>query len=143
MVPVEPALIAPPSPPSQSQSIGNVTISGSNNPFNAVQAGGDVTISQSQTQAKVSNPGLQAAIDAIAQLKQAIAANPDMDDTDKAMAAIPIQKLEAELQKPQPDPTVTSKMLATLKKALGNVVTLTDAVNKVTTLVTQAGAAIA
>ncbi|MEL7523277.1 MAG: CHAT domain-containing protein, partial [Cyanobacteria bacterium J06553_1] len=53
----EPVLTAPPSPPSQSQSIGNVSISGSNNPFNAVQAGGNVTISQSQTQAKVSNPG--------------------------------------------------------------------------------------
>ncbi|MEM9090566.1 MAG: CHAT domain-containing protein [Cyanobacteria bacterium P01_F01_bin.53] len=134
--------VAPPTPPSQSQSIGNVTISGSNNPFNAVQAGGDVTINQSQTQAKVSNPNLQAALAAIEQLKQAIAANTEMDDTDKAMAAIPMQKLEAELQKSQPNPAVIDKMIATLKKALDDVVTLAAPVNKVATLVAQARAAI-
>ncbi|MFK8183367.1 MAG: CHAT domain-containing protein [Phormidesmis sp.] len=135
---------APPSPPRQSQSIGNVTISGSNNPFNAVQAGGDVSINQSQTQTKkAANPALQAASAALAQLKQTIASNTDMDDTDKAMAAIPLQKLEAELQKPQPDPAVTDKMMATLKRALDDVVTLADPVNKVATLVAQTRVAIA
>ncbi len=129
--------------PSQSQSIGNVTISGSNNPFNAVQAGGSVTINQSpMQQAKVVNAELQAAITALAQLKQAIAANADIDDTEKAMVAIPMQKLETELQKPQPNSAVVAKVIATLKKTLEDVTALTEPLTKVATLVNKAGVSI-
>ena len=134
-----PASVAdPPSQPAQSQSIGNITIGGSNNPFNAVQAGGNVTISQTQTQTTVNNPELQAALEAVGQLKQAIAATDTIDETDKAMAAIPVQKLEAELQKPQPDRSVVDKMVATLKKTLDGAITLAEPVAKVATLVAKA-----
>lgn len=134
-----PAPITPePAKAAQSQSIGNVTISGSNNPFNAVQAGGDVSINQSQTQTKVTNPDLQAAIAAVEQLKQAIAATDEIDETEKAMAAIPVQKLEAELQKPQPDKGVANKMVTTLKRALDGVIVLADPVSKVAALVAKA-----
>ena len=128
----------PPSQPAQSQSIGNITISGSNNPFNAVQAGGNVTIGQTQTQTTVNNPELQATLEAVGQLKQAIAATDAIDETDKAMAAIPVQKLEAELQKPQPDRSVVDKMVATLKKTLDGVMALAEPVAKVATLVAKA-----
>ena len=134
----EPVLVSSPSPPSQSQSIGNVTISGSNNPFNAIQASGNVTLNQSQTQTKAANPNLQAAVAALSQLKQAIALSTALDDTDKAMAAIPIQKLETELQKPQPDQAVTDKMIATLKKTLDGVAALAEPVTKVAMLVAKA-----
>ncbi|MGB3293127.1 MAG: CHAT domain-containing protein [Phormidesmis sp.] len=129
---------ADPPVPAQSQSIGNITISGSNNPFNAVQAGANVTISQSQIRSKVTHPDLQAALEAVGRLKQAIAATNALDETDKAMAAIPIQKLETELQKPQPDKSVVDKMLATLKKTLDGVVTLAEPVAKVAALVAKA-----
>lgn len=43
--------------PAQSQSIGNVTISGSNNPFNAVQAGGDATVSQNNSRQSLTISG--------------------------------------------------------------------------------------
>lgn len=131
---------APSSRPAQSQSIGNITISGNNNPFNAVQAGGDVIINQSQTQTKVTNPDLQAALEALGQLKKAIATADEMDETEEAMAAIPIQKLEAELQKPQPDRSVVDRLVATLKKALDGVITLAEPVTKVATLVAKAWA---
>ena len=124
--------------PAQSQSIGNITISGSNNPFNAVQAGGDVTISQSQTQTQAPHPDLQAALEAIGNLKQAIAATSGLDETEKAMAAIPVQKLEEELQKPQPDRSVVDRTIRTLKKALDGVVTLTGPVSNVATLIAKA-----
>ena len=120
--------------------IGNITISGNNNPFNAVQAGGDVIINQSQTQTKVTNPDLQAALEALGQLKKAIATTDEMDETEEAMAAIPIQKLEAELQKPQPDRSMVDRLVATLKKALDGVITLAEPVTKVATLVAKAWA---
>ena len=131
---------APPEPPkpAQSQSISNITISGNNNPFNAVQAGGDVTISQSQTQTQVTNPALQAALEAISNLKQAVAASDQLDEMDKETAAIPMKRLEAELQKPQPDRSTVDKAIAMLKKALDGVMLLADPVTKVATLVAKA-----
>ena len=43
--------------PAQSQSIGNVTISGSNNPFNAVQSGGNATVSQNNSRQSLNISG--------------------------------------------------------------------------------------
>ena len=122
----------------QSQSIGNVIISGSNNPFSAVQAGGNAALNQSHTQTEVTNPDLQVALEALGNLKQAISATDEMDETEKAMAAIPVQKLEAELQKREPDRSTVNRTIATLRKALYGVITLADPVSKVTTLVAKA-----
>jgi len=130
--------IAEPPRPTQSQAIGNVTISGSNNPFNAIQAGGDVTLSQSSTQTRVTNPDLQAALEALDNLRQAIATTNEIDETEKEMVAIPMQKLEAELQKPQPDRSVVEKAIATLKKILDGIIVLADPVAKVAALVAKA-----
>ncbi|NER28346.1 MAG: hypothetical protein F6J89_12095 [Symploca sp. SIO1C4] len=129
---------AQPIQPSQSQSFGNVTISGSNNPFNAIQAGDNVTVNQNHTQNKATNPDLQLALEALGQLKQAIATTDAIDEMEKAMVAIPIQKLEAQLQKPQPDRSVVDRTIATLKKALDGVITLAEPVTKVATLVAKA-----
>ncbi|MEM9905349.1 MAG: CHAT domain-containing protein, partial [Cyanobacteria bacterium P01_D01_bin.44] len=123
-------------PPAPSQSIGNITISGNHNPFNAIQSGGDVTIDQSQT--RTSHPDLQAALAALGQLKDAITTTPEIDETEKAMAAIPIQKLESELQKPEPERSAVERTIATLKKALDGVTTLAEPVAKVAALVAKA-----
>ena len=130
------AQVVNPSPPSQSQSIGNITISGDSKAFNAVQAGGDVTVNQNQTQ--VTHSDLQAALEALGSLKRAIATTEAIDDTEKAMVAIPIQKLETELQQPQPDPSVANRMIATLQKTLDGVITLAEPMAKVATLVAKA-----
>lgn len=127
-------------PPNQTQSIGNVTISGSNNPFNAVQAAGDVNIAQTHIHDKITNPDLQAALEALGHLKQAIAKTDAIDETAKAMVTIPIQKLEAELQKPQPDRSLVNRMVAIVKKALDGVLTLAEPVTKVATLIAKAWA---
>lgn len=127
-----------PTRPAQSQSIGNITIGGSHNPFNAVQSGGDVTIDQSVTRTQSASADLQAALTALGSLKQAIAATSALDETEKAMVAIPLQKLEAELQQPQPNRDIVDRTISTLKKALDGVITLAEPVTKVATLVAKA-----
>lgn len=125
------------SPPS-SQSFGNITISGSNNPFAAAQAGGDVNINQSSDRTQVTNTDLQSALAAIAQLKQNIAASADLNPIEKATAEVPIKMLESELQKPQPDKSLVDQAIAALKKGLDGVVSLAEPVTKVATLIAKA-----
>lgn len=114
---------APPEPvrSPQSQTIGNITISGSNNPFNAIQAGGNVTVNQSQTQMNAADPVKQPLLQALDRLKRAIAATDALDDTDREMVAIPMQKLEAELQKSQSEQKVIEKAIAAIGKTLNGV----------------------
>ncbi len=132
---------SPPDRPSQSQSIGNITISGNHNPFNAVQASGNVAISQSQTQSDTtSSPSMQAAIEAVDRLKQAIAASDDIDETEQAMAAIPMQKLAVELQKTPPSWSAINKTAATLQKTLDGTATLAQPMATLITLLSQAEA---
>lgn len=126
-------------PPAQSQSFGNVTISGSNNPFNAVQAGQDVTISQNQTQASATTPDLQALVEAVGELRGAIARSSEVDDTEKAMAEIPLKKMEEEAQKSQPSRPTLGKMMAMLQKTLDGAAELADPIMKVAALVAKLG----
>lgn len=133
--PVQPAALPSPGP---SQSFGNISISGSNNPFNVIQAEGDVTIDQSRTYAKTTNPDLQAALAALGELKEAIAATHDMSAIQKKMVAVPVEELETELQKSQPDRTVVDEMIAAVKIALDGVMTLAEPMTKVSTLVAKA-----
>ena len=138
--PPVPVVTAEPPRPRQSQTIGNITISGSNNPFNAVQAAGNVTINQSQTQTKVTDSNFQAALAALDQLKQAIATTDSIKEIKKKMVAIPIQELDAELQKPAPDRSAVDQMIESLQETLDGVSTLAEPVTKLATLVANAWA---
>ena len=124
-------------PPAQSQSIGNVTISGSQNPFSAVQAGGNVTVDWSQTQTQA-NPDVQQVLVAVRELNRAIANSDELDETEKAMAAIPVQKLKAELQKPEPNPSVVEKMVTMIQKTLEGAIALANPVATLATLAAKA-----
>ena len=124
----------PHQPSSQSQSIGTITISGGGNSFNAIQSTGDVTVTQTQAQNPVEDPGLQRVLETLQELKQSIAATETVDNTEKAMVAIPIQKLESELQNPHPDQKVIEKGISTLKKMLDEVTPLTALVSKLAAL---------
>ncbi|MEA5467179.1 CHAT domain-containing protein [Leptothoe sp. PORK10 BA2] len=55
--PLVPESAVPPAPSAPSQSIGNVTISGNNNPFNVVQSGGDATVSQNNSRQSMTISG--------------------------------------------------------------------------------------
>lgn len=136
----EPVVPAPMPPSNSSQSFGNITINGSENSFNAVQAEGDVTIDQSRTETTVAeNPELQAALEALAQLKEAIASTDAVGGTEKKMAAIPIEELEAELQKPEPQKNVVDQTIAVLQRTFDGVAGLTEPVAKVAGLVAKLG----
>ena len=129
---------APPTPtPSQSQLSGNITISGSGIAFNMVQAGNDAVVNQSQTQTQLTNPDLQVALEALANLKQAIATTDAINDTQKKMVSVPIQGLEEELQKPRPDRSAVEQSIEALKMFLGGVTTLAEPVTQVATLVVK------
>ena len=129
----------PASPPvRQSQSIGNITISGNNNPFAATQAGRDVTINQSTDRTQATNTGLELALAAVTQLKQSITSSPDLNPIEKATVEVPVKMLESELQKPQPDKSLVEQAIAAIKKGLDGVVTLAEPVTKVATLVAKA-----
>ena len=123
--------------PTQSQSIGNITISGSNNPFSVIQAADSVIVNQSQIQTQATHPDRQAALVALGSLKQAIATTNDLDETEKAMAVIPVRKLETELQKTEPDRSVLGRTIATLKKTLDGVIALAEPVTQVAALVAK------
>lgn len=127
------AITEPNRPSPQSFSIGSISVSGSNNPVNAIQASGDVAIHQN---AQSTAPGSrsQAALVAVEALKQAIAASGEVDETETEMVAIPLQKLEAELHKPQPDDRIVEKAIATIAKMLAGVETVSAAVDRVATL---------
>ncbi|MBE9136631.1 hypothetical protein IQ254_05345 [Nodosilinea sp. LEGE 07088] len=80
----------------------------------------------------------QAIIAAIADLKQAIAANAELNSAEKQTAAVPIQTLEEELQKPEPDKGLVDQAVTALKKGLDGVQVLAEPVRKVSSLVAKA-----
>ncbi|MGP1388027.1 MAG: CHAT domain-containing protein [Thainema sp.] len=124
-------------PARQSQSVSNIT-SGNGSNISVNQSGRDIILNQSSTQSSASNIDLQAALDAIAQLKQAIASSPELNPIEKKTVAVPIDMLESELRKPQPDKSLVDQAIATLKKTLDGVVALAKPITKVAALVANA-----
>jgi hypothetical protein len=124
--------------PGQSQTIGNITISGNSNAFTNVQAGNDVTLDQSQGSTQSQTSDLEAALTAIAELKQAIATTDALNRVEKATAEVPVSMLEDELQKPQPDKGLIDQAIEALQTGLNGVVTLAGPVTQVATLVAKA-----
>jgi cell envelope opacity-associated protein A len=122
----------------QSQTIGNITITGGHNALAQTQAGGDVTLTQSSDHLSATNTDLQATLAAIAQLKQHIAASPALNPIEKATIEVPVKILEAELQKPHPDKSLVDQAIVALKKGLDGVITLAEPVTKVVTLIAKA-----
>jgi hypothetical protein len=121
-----------------SQTIGNVNISGSNNPFNAIQSGGNVILNQSSTQTTATHSDLQIAVEALARLKHGVSTADALNPIERATAEVPINLLEAELQKPTPDKSVIDQAIAILKKTLDGVITLAEPVTQVAALIAKA-----
>jgi CHAT domain len=123
----------------QSQSFGNVTIGGSNNPFNAIQSGGNVSLNQTSTQSSGNND-LQAALDALTKLKQEVLATNALTAFAKKDTESKINMLQEELQKPKPDKSFVDEVVSALEQGLKGVVTLASPVTQVVTLVAKAWA---
>lgn len=135
---VVPTAIAEPPRAPQSQAIGNVTISGSNNPFNAIQAGGNVNLSQTSTQSSGGNPDLEAALALLVKLRQEVAATDALSSFAKKDTESKIGMLQEELQKPEPDKSFVNEVVEALKHGLSGVLTLAGPVTQVAALVAKA-----
>ncbi|MEO1298871.1 MAG: CHAT domain-containing protein [Cyanobacteria bacterium J06636_16] len=141
---VQPTASQPVSPlsaqhqPSQSQSFGNVSISGSNSLFNPIQSGGDVKFSQNLSQSRGENKELQAALDALAQLRQTIQVSKELSRLEKRETDARIEMLEEELQKPQPDKSFIDEIVDALEKGLSGVMKLTSPITQVASLIAKA-----
>jgi hypothetical protein len=124
----------------QSQSIGNITISGSNNPFGVIQSGGDVTLSQkiSQTNGGNTVDELEAALELLVKLKQDVAATDTLSTFVKKDTESKIYMLQEALQQPKPDHGFVDEVLESLKQALSGVLTFAEPVTQVATLVAKA-----
>jgi hypothetical protein len=129
----------PPKPPvKQSQRFGNISISGNNNPFNAIQSAGNVTVTQTNSQTAGSNTELQAALTALAALKEQVAATDGLSSYTKKDTESKIGILQEELQKPEPDKSFVNEVVEALKQGLNGVLTLAGPVTEVAALVAKA-----
>ena len=131
--------MTPESPPkparNQAQSFGNITFSGSNNPFNAIQSTGNVNVTQANTQTTGST-NLQAALAALEKLKEQVAAT-GLSAFAKKDTEAKIEMLRQELQKPQPDKSFVDEVVVALQQGLKGVLTLAESVTQVATLVAK------
>lgn len=127
--PTQPSQIAEPQPRAQqSQSIGNVTISGNHNPFNVIQARSHVSLEQSSSS---SNRDLRAALDLLVNLKQEIAVTDALSTFAKRDSELKITMLQDELQKPNPDQDFVNEVVNALKQELGRVLPVTSLLRQV------------
>jgi hypothetical protein len=136
--PVPPSAPPPKPPVKQSQTFGNVTTSGSNNSFNAIQATRDVNLNQTSTQNTGSPADLQAALDRLATLKEQVATTAGLSAFAKKDTEAKIMMLQEELQKPKPDKSFVDEVVNALKQGLSGVLTLAEPVMQVAALVAKA-----
>ncbi|MBW4593461.1 MAG: CHAT domain-containing protein [Brasilonema angustatum HA4187-MV1] len=134
---VSAASAKPPARSRQSQAIGNVTISGSNNPFNAIQARGNVNLSQTSTHSRGGNSDLEAALALLVKLKKEVSATDALSSFAKKDTESKIGMLQEELQKPKPDKNFVSEVVMALKQGLSGVLTLAALVTQVADLVAK------
>lgn len=137
-VPEREPIVEAPVRPSQSQTIGTISISGSHNPFNVVQAGGNVNLNQTSDQSSGGNADLEAALDLLAKLRQEVAATADLSTFAKKDTESKIGMLQEELQKPEPDKGFVNEVVEALQQGLSGVLTLAEPVTKVAALLAKA-----
>ena len=80
---------------------------------------------------------MNAAIAALAQLKEVIATNSKLSSIQKKIAKVPISEIEAELQKPKPNKSLIEEAITALKQALESAINLTEPVTKVAELIAK------
>ncbi|MFM6213377.1 CHAT domain-containing protein [Planktothrix sp.] len=125
-------------PPSmnKSQSFGDITISGNSGTyyqgfqaFNTVDS--QVNLNQSYTQTVGEHSKIETALTELQKLKQEIAVTNALNSIQKKQAEFPVDLIETELKKPQPDKSLIDEAVEALKKGLEGVETLAEPVMKV------------
>ena len=123
----------------QAQTFGNISFSGSHNPFNATQATGDVNVNQASTRTRGEDEDCQSALAALAKLKEQLAATEGLSAFMKKDAAAKIDMLQSELQQPQPDKSFINEVVAALQQGLNRVLTLSEPMAQVATQMARVG----
>lgn len=123
---------------SQIQSFRDISMSGRGDAFAATQATGGVILSQRSTQASKQNTDLQEAISVLEQLKQDVNKSNTLNQIEKVTVEVPIQIIEAELKKQEPDKSLVDQAIVSLKKGLEGVQTLAEPVMRVAALIAKA-----
>lgn len=94
----------------QSQSFGNVTLSGSNTfDANQIAAEGYVNLARSKNKSEFFNSEIQEALDLLQKLKQGITNTEKLNILEKKNAEATISVVEEELAKPKPDKSLLSQ----------------------------------
>jgi hypothetical protein len=123
---------------SQSQTVGNVSISGrgivTDMGQKQVMGGG---INSPQSVKTVENNSLEEALDLLHNLRQQISSS-SLDVLKKATTEAQIKVLEEELRKQKPDENLVSQTVSTLKQGLEGIVALAGPVTQVAKLVATA-----
>lgn len=131
-------------PNQQSQTFGDIAVSGSHNTLGLTQSEDDVNLDQSKTQTQTTTQitgdtaDVKAALMAIAQLKQLIHHNSELKPTKKAALDVPIKVLAAELKQPHMDKKRLVQAMTSLKTGLNEVSTLAKPFTHVTNLIAKA-----
>ena len=131
-------VIKPPQSIDNSISLDDINISSNNSPVAFGIVGRDQKINQSYTVTTNSNnSNLEAALSALAKLKQDIAQTEALNPMEKAMVEVPIKMIESELQKPEANKTLINQAVVALKKGLEGVETLAEPVIKVAAILAK------
>ncbi|MBD2512173.1 hypothetical protein H6G91_33985 [Nostoc muscorum FACHB-395] len=124
---------------SHSQNIGGINIGSGNSDIalNQQQADRGSSVNQSRTQATLQNADAQEALTFLSKLKQDITASNALNPIEKKTLEIPLQTIEGELKKPQPDKSLVEQSIEALKKSLKGVAELAEPVLKLAPLIAK------
>ncbi|MBN3906579.1 MAG: hypothetical protein HWQ35_08465 [Nostoc sp. NMS1] len=129
---------------SHSQNIEGINIGSGNSDiaFTQQQADRGSSVNQSRTQATLQNADAQEALTFLSKLKQDITASNALNLIEKKTLEIPLQTIEGELKKPQPDKSLVEQSIEALKKSLKGVAELAEPVLKLAPLIAKVWAGI-
>ena len=125
----------------QSPTFGNINISGAisdSNLLTFTQAGGDINLDQSRQSGVTQTSDMEVALEALQHLKQQVSETTALNPVQKSMANAPLDMLETELKKSEPDKGLIEQAISCLKQGLEGVETLAEPAMKVASLVAKA-----
>jgi hypothetical protein len=126
---------------SQSNTLSGINFSGgANNALNFAPVqnqGGNVNVASNFNQSYTVNPEVKKVLEDLSQLKASIADSPEINPLLKEPVTQQVQKLEEELQKPEPNPTFVESTLATIKKGLEGAIALAEPTVKIASFVAK------
>ncbi len=122
-----------------SQNIQGANITGSSNvEISQTRADRGASIPQPRTSVQTQNADLQEALRLLKKLKQDINNSNALNPIEKKQLEVPLQVVEEEIEKPQPNKSIVEQAIKTLKKGLEGILDLAVPVMKLADLITKA-----